>query len=66
MKVKITELEFDWDYPPGDPVAPDHDLYSHIGEEVEIPDDDEVLDFLTELIDTNFPITKLQWEVVEG
>jgi len=37
MKVKITKLEFDWNYPPGDPVAPDYDLYQNIGVVVEVP-----------------------------
>ena len=71
MKIKITKLEFDWDYPPGDPVAPDYDLYNHKGEVVEIPDEwakeDAVWEFITEeWIDTNFPITELEWESVEG
>jgi hypothetical protein len=70
MNVKITKLEFDWNYPPGDPLAPDYDLYQNIGVVVEVPDEwaqeDAIYEFLTEkVIDTNFPIEDLQWEVVE-
>ena len=70
MKVRITKLEFDWNYPPGDPIAPDYDLYKLIGELVEVPDEwafeDAIWEFLEEkIIDTNFPITKLEWEEVE-
>jgi hypothetical protein len=70
MKVKITKLEFDWNFPPNDPLPPDHDLYQNIGVVYEVPDqyaeEDAIYEFLTEkVIDTNFPIEDLQWEVVE-
>jgi len=40
MKVKITELEFDWDYPPGDPLPPDYETEKNlIGEVIELPED---------------------------
>lgn len=70
MKVRITKLELDWNYPPGDPIAPDYELYRLIGKLVEVPDEwafeDAIWEFLEEkIVDTNFPITKLEWEEVE-
>jgi len=45
MKVKITKLEFDWDYPPGDPVAPDYEMRNELfGAVVEL--DEEVVEEL--------------------
>ena len=81
MKVKITELEFDWDYPPEDPVAPDYEMRNELyGSEIELDEDvvEELTksnykehqtilwDYLTDWIgqETNFPIVKLEWELI--
>lgn len=40
MKVKITKLEFDWNYPPGDPIAPDYEMRNELcGSEIELEED---------------------------
>ena len=45
MKVKITKLEFDWDYPPGDPFPPDWDMRNELdGSVIEL--DEEVVELL--------------------
>jgi len=45
MKVRITKLEFDWDYPPGDPFPPDWDMRNELdGSVIEL--DEEVVELL--------------------
>ena len=40
MKVKITELEFDWDFPPEDPMPPDYETRNILcGSEIEVDED---------------------------
>jgi hypothetical protein len=67
MKIKITDIEFDWDIPAGDPFPPDYELYNNIGAVVDVPADwvEDIWEYISDVwLDPLFPIRELEWEVL--
>jgi hypothetical protein len=74
VKIKITELEFDWDYPPGDPLPPDYETRNNlIGEVIELTEEvvqeiqktpyerqEIIWDFLTDWIAEEFTLFPIE------